>query len=73
MQYIKQEDRFKYTKVISYMPDTNTPGELNFVISSLCLKHLGNNINYGNINEVIGVLDCAKLELYRKLLLCTRI
>lgn len=48
-----------------------TPGELNFVIAEICnayldMKCAGAN-NYSEFNEVIGVLECQKLELYRRL------
>lgn len=42
--------------------------ELNFVTSGFIanfLEHQG--VNYANINEMIGALECAKLELYRVL------
>jgi len=42
-------------------------GELNYVISTLIDEYLQEyGKNYTNINEVIGVLECAKLELYRR-------
>lgn len=45
-----------------------TAGELNFVISRICHQWLLNyGVNYTNINTVIGVLECAKLELYRQI------
>lgn len=41
-------------------------GELNYAITRLCHDYLhAKGLNYSNINEVIGVLECAKLELYR--------
>ena len=45
----------------------NSAGELNYMISSLIDEYLPEyGKNYTNINEVIGVLECAKLELYRR-------
>lgn len=41
-------------------------GDLNFIISKLLTEHLKRNFNYDKINELIGVLECAKLELYRR-------
>ena len=43
-------------------------GMLNYTISSL-LSGLSKEegVNYRNINCMIGVLECAKLELYRRL------
>lgn len=42
-------------------------GELNYLITSLVLKYIGPSISYGRINDAIGVLECAKLEMYRRL------
>jgi hypothetical protein len=40
---------------------------LNFAITTLLDKELQKNgVNYSNINALIGVLECAKLELYRR-------
>ena len=42
-------------------------GVLNYCISALLNEVLKTNgISYRNINELIGVLECAKLELYRR-------
>ena len=43
-------------------------GELNFLVSTLCSNYLRKHgVRYENINAVVGVLECAKLELYRRL------
>ena len=42
-------------------------GELNYLISSILDAHLGEEPRYSDLNEAIGVLECAKLELYRRL------
>ena len=45
----------------------NQAGVLNYCISALLNEVLKTNgISYRNINELIGVLECAKLELYRR-------
>lgn len=45
-----------------------TAGELNYVITTIVNRYLINKgKNYSNYNEVVGVLECAKLELYRRL------
>jgi hypothetical protein len=43
-----------------------TDGELNYCITNMCLKFLGSNPRYTDFNTVIGVLECAKLEMYRR-------
>lgn len=45
-----------------------TSGELNYCITELLLEYLEDSEKrYQDYNEVIGVLECAKLELYRRL------
>ena len=41
---------------------------LNYTLSSLLSRlSKGESVNYRNINRMIGVLECVKLELYRRL------
>ena len=64
MPYITKEDRDEIDH--GAMPDT--AGELNYMISTLLDEYLiEKGKKYANINEVIGVLECAKLELYRRI------
>jgi hypothetical protein len=42
-------------------------GELNFAISMLVKKFLGQDPHYDDFNGVIGCLEAAKLELYARL------
>lgn len=73
MPYIKKEDRRKFTvPLMNLQPETE--GELNYCISMLCHDYLKRKSNddkysarYATHNSVIGVLDCAKMELYRRL------
>lgn len=46
-----------------------TPGELNYVITKIADQYLidKGGVRYAHINEVVGALECAKLELYRRL------
>jgi hypothetical protein len=44
-----------------------SPGQLNFCVTRLCqmyLKHVGKN--YETLNAVIGALECAKHEIFRR-------
>lgn len=44
----------------------NTPGELNYKLTEIVHRYIEKHgISYTVLNEVIGVLECAKLELYR--------
>lgn len=42
------------------------PGTLNYIITRLVHWYLGDKPNYERYNAAIGVLECAKLELYRR-------
>ena len=43
------------------------PGDLNYTISRLIDHYLSHHgVAYMTLNEVIGVLECVKLELYRR-------
>jgi len=69
MPYIKQEERTKLYLDIEKLSDKiDSWGQLNYVISMLCLNVLEKDIiNYERLNSLIGVLESAKLEQYRKL------
>lgn len=47
----------------------STAGELNYLITLLCMSYLEGDAepSYGRLNEVVGVLECAKLEFYRRI------
>lgn len=70
MPYISQADRarllFKNPKWA--WPHPHGVGELNFVITTIVDEFLGSTPHYADYNAVVGVLECAKLELYRRLL-----
>lgn len=50
--------------IIRAFGESGRAGLLNYVISSL-ISRLYGDPRYADINEAIGVLECAKLELYR--------
>lgn len=45
-----------------------TIGELNFVITRLCLNYIDSDPGYADYNEIVGALECAKLEFVRRAL-----
>jgi hypothetical protein len=48
------------------VPTLMGPGDLNFAITALCHQYvLDRTASYKTMNEVVGVLECAKLEMYR--------
>jgi len=67
MPYIKPEDRPKFDEAAVKIGTTaDVAGDLNYAITVIAHTYLKKKgIRYANINEVIGALECAKLELYR--------
>lgn len=59
-------DKYK-RDLVEGLRKPKTPGDLNFLITSQLVDYLGDTPRYANINEVIGVLECAKLEAYRRI------
>lgn len=60
MPYIEKEKREEAFKA-------ENAGELNYLVTLLCkdyLKRKGQR--YSILNEIVGVLECAKLEFYRR-------
>jgi hypothetical protein len=43
-------------------------GELNYLVTRICDQWMRENggLHYANLNAVVGVLECAKLEFYRR-------
>jgi ribosomal protein S3AE len=71
LPYIKTGNRTKYNtvlkeliKTLKTLPPEEVDGELNYVITKL-LKEVY-PLRYFHINKAIGVLECAKLEYYRR-------
>lgn len=46
--------------------DPMDTGDLTYVITKLLLKFLGKTPRHADYNAVVGVLECAKLEMYRR-------
>ena len=80
MPYIKQEQRdlidddiANLVESISDFTDDEKEGVLNYTITSLLNAMPGKNKagdrewRYKFINRVVGVLECVKLEFYRRL------
>lgn len=63
MPYIKGIDRNLSTNL-----SPRNPGELNYAITFLINTYLRTKgINYQHINDIIGALEGAKLEFYRRI------
>ena len=74
MPYIHQSDRAKFEKALEPLfADIKefglTPGEMNFIITTIIKDWLDKGPkNYTSYNSMIGVLECAKQELYRRMI-----
>lgn len=76
MPYIKKDHRKLYDSeikkivksIVSWEQDNNEPavGQMNYVVSKMIQIYLTSvEEKYHNYNAMIGMLECAKLELYR--------
>jgi len=69
MPYIKSDLRPRIDELIEKLFEASyNEGELNYVISRICHRYILQvpilDRNYALFNSVMGVLECAKLELY---------
>jgi len=63
MPYIKEEIRHQIPE-----RGVENEGELNFIITALCDDYLEKKgLSYSTINSIIGAIECAKMELYRRI------
>ena len=63
MLYIKKDDRSK----LELGEGAENYWQLNYCISMLCKEYLeGKGESYQTYNDIIGVLECAKMEMYRR-------
>ena len=66
MPYISDKDGKRHDLVCGEKDPANA-GELNFLVTYIVndyLKTYGES--YGTYNEIVGVLECCKLEFYRR-------
>jgi len=71
MPYIKENRRYEYddgldSLINSLRGHSFPPGDLNFIITCLIHEAWITNPRYDTGNELIGVLECAKQEFYRR-------
>lgn len=74
MPYIKNKDREKFDESLKCISDNIlSMGDLNYCFSTIIANHLEDiknieeSVGYYHYNQLVGVLECAKLELYRRL------
>lgn len=75
MPYTPEDRREKYDEELSALierlqelDEPLTPGDLNHIFTKIVLDvvDLRDQPQYAKINNIIGLLECCKLELYRK-------
>ena len=65
MPYIEAETRDRID-ILKQAP--KTAGELNYIIHHTIEEYLQENLHkYQSYNDVVGALECAKLEFYRRM------
>ena len=70
MPYIAQERRREIDQALTaLLEQPMTVGELNYACTRLLLRFVerAGGVRYDACNALIGVLECCKLELYRRL------
>jgi len=64
MPYIKQKQR---DSLNVNAPHAETAGELNYCVTQLIIHYIElNGLEYQTINDIVGALEGAKLEFYRR-------
>jgi hypothetical protein len=68
MPYILEDDRTDLKWAIDELEKLiDNPGKLNYAITCICLGYIYmQKENYQHWNDVIGVLECSKQEMYRR-------
>ncbi len=72
MPYVKPEIRRHYIdsgleemcKAVAM--DGVIPGDLNYIFTCLAIAYTDKKLDYQRINDVVGALEGAKLEFYRR-------
>lgn len=69
MPYIKKDERLFYDRYIDRILELPKPiGDLNYLIVKICLRFLSfTKKQYSDYNAIIGMLECAKQEFYRRI------
>jgi len=69
MPYIKEQSREELDPLIEALGKKlidYSAGAYNYAICRLLLRFAGHPPTYARINQIIGVLECAKFEVYRR-------
>ena len=69
MPYINPDQRGGIDRAMVDLPELESEGQLNYAICMVVKEYLSWHVpnTYANYNAVIGVLECAKMEICRRL------
>src|SRR3990167_2245088 len=74
MPYVRKQNRLYFDEAIDTLIQRLrtyvSAGNLNYTLTRICDGYLHRHAlgpNYADFNEVVGALECVKLELYRRL------
>jgi len=68
MPYIKEDSRKIFDKQIENLVEViDKPGELTYCLYSIFKKLTERNKKFSTISSIIGEIECAKLEFYRRI------
>lgn len=68
MPYIKNEDKAILMEAMAAEKfGPRTSGELNWLLTMFCKRYIDDHgLKYQTINDIVGALEGAKLEFYRR-------
>jgi hypothetical protein len=71
MPYLAEGDRQAVDELVEKIREASIAGAgtLNYLFTQICIAYLAEATpaRYIHMNDLIGALECAKLELYRRL------
>ena len=73
MPYVDQVHRAVIDPMLSpilrYVYQANLlSGDVNYIVTRIILSWLGEKPCYADYNNAVGILECVKLELYRRMI-----
>lgn len=69
MPYIKKQERSRFTKALTALPNIENAGELNYLVTKVCQQYVDDHkLCYNTLNEIVGALECCKIEFYRRVI-----
>jgi len=71
MPYITPQKRSKFSdaNMEDIFDNITNAGEFNYILSLMCKRYIKNqNLNYQTLNDIVGAMECCKLELTRRVI-----